>query len=791
MAWGASPEEWAHFSLILGLTADLLPVVSNPHATISPLSKLKSLGKTPSRYDANRQVVGIAKWTSLTANDALINQWSQEPDYGICIQTRNCFAIDCDIEDREGVSLIESTARRSLGVGLAHRSRDGSARILLVGHVPGGVTKQVAHTPFGNVELLGTGQQFIAAGTHPSGSRYRWVGAVAGTAQLPERVPLVERAALDAFWRELTGAGLDGDGAARVERARAATSRDSQKHPDDEVARWLETRGWSRGWGRRGELRVACPWSIDHTGDSGDTETVWYPAGTGGFEQGHFVCLHAHCAARSDAEFLEAVGWGQKVADEFADEGETPVSREKNTSSGDTGVQGVSGVGPSREGPAGSSPSPPVSPTTVARRAHQDTVSAGNGATPASWLGPPGQGLKRNRNGWEPTIENVCRAIDTVGWWLELGRDTFKDDLMVRKWGTEAVAGPLAGWRALTEADMTGLRRLLEIYGFAPVGRELARDSVADVGARHEFDSAQVWLTGLVWDGVPRCEALFERYFGAVGEPGYLRAVSRYFCTGLAGRVMDPGCQADMIPVLVSRREGVGKTRGLEALAPFPEAYVTADLSVRDADLARRMRGKLIVELNELRGLNSRDSSAINSWVTERRDVWVPKYQEKAHVYARRAMVAGSTNDFEFLEAGGVGSNRRWLPFEVRGGEGPAAIRADMAQIWAEALCLWKAAGGIEWQGAFETGQGERELYEIGDLWVDLVRRWIDDGEQDGGPGRGGPYTLADVALAIGVDPRQTAAGVWGSRRLGRILREAGYVKIRARGQKLWVKGLA
>lgn len=31
--YGASPEDWLHFDIILGLTADLLPVVSNLSTT--------------------------------------------------------------------------------------------------------------------------------------------------------------------------------------------------------------------------------------------------------------------------------------------------------------------------------------------------------------------------------------------------------------------------------------------------------------------------------------------------------------------------------------------------------------------------------------------------------------------------------------------------------------------------------------------------------------------------------------------------------------------------------------
>ena len=96
MTWGATPDDWAHFATTLYLQADLLPVVSNPGAKISPASKMRELGKTPSRYDANGLVVGIPKWTQLKSTDRDIGRWSQHSDLGICLQTRRVRAIDID-----------------------------------------------------------------------------------------------------------------------------------------------------------------------------------------------------------------------------------------------------------------------------------------------------------------------------------------------------------------------------------------------------------------------------------------------------------------------------------------------------------------------------------------------------------------------------------------------------------------------------------------------------------------------------------------------------------------------
>ena len=99
MIWGATKEEWNHFSVWLGLTEDLLPVVSNAEAKISPQSKMQALGKTPSRYNTRREVGGIPEWVSLKASIKQVEHWSKEPDYGICLQTRNIRALDIDIPD--------------------------------------------------------------------------------------------------------------------------------------------------------------------------------------------------------------------------------------------------------------------------------------------------------------------------------------------------------------------------------------------------------------------------------------------------------------------------------------------------------------------------------------------------------------------------------------------------------------------------------------------------------------------------------------------------------------------
>ena len=73
---GASPDDWQHFDLVLGLTQDLLPVVSNPKAAIAPNSAMQALGKTPSTYNGARRVVGFSQWTQHTTTPEEISKWA-------------------------------------------------------------------------------------------------------------------------------------------------------------------------------------------------------------------------------------------------------------------------------------------------------------------------------------------------------------------------------------------------------------------------------------------------------------------------------------------------------------------------------------------------------------------------------------------------------------------------------------------------------------------------------------------------------------------------------------------
>lgn len=307
--YGASPEDWSHFDVVLGLGPDLLPVVSNPTAAISPLSKMKGLGKTPSVYNRQRLVAGMPDWTSHIATDADLERWAGEPDYGICIQTRTVRAIDCDITDAKLAIQIHDAIQVQLGRKLPARVRAGAEKFLLLLSLPGEMPKRIIRTEHGIVEFLATGQQFVAVGTHTSGTRYEWEGG------LPSEIPVLDLATFEALWRTLDARFAVEPGATATASVKA--SKLAEAAANDPTAIALSEKGLILSDEKDGRLHITCPFADEHTGESAESATTYWPANTGGYQLGHFKCLHAHCDGRSDHEFLEAIGIAHDHADDF------------------------------------------------------------------------------------------------------------------------------------------------------------------------------------------------------------------------------------------------------------------------------------------------------------------------------------------------------------------------------------------------------------------------------------------------------------------------------------------
>ncbi|KER02837.1 ATPase [Photorhabdus temperata] len=380
--------------------------------------------------------------------------------------------------------------------------------------------------------------------------------------------------------------------------------------------------------------------------------------------------------------------------------------------------------------------------------------------------------FKRDKFGQiEATIDNVAKAVmrpDFVD--IEIRFDQFRDEIMFASTGSDQ-------WQTFTDADYSRLRIAMERKGFKPIGRELIRDVVLLAADEQPFDSAIQWLKSLVWDGIPRIERFYHTHFGAEDTP-YTRAVSSYMWTALAGRILTPGCKADMVPILVGA-QGCGKSTGVAALSPDPAFFTEISFAEKDDDLARKMRGRLVAEIGELRGLNTKEQESIKAFVTRTHENWIPKYREFATQFPRRLVFIGTTNSDEFLSD--KTGNRRWLPVEV-GQVNVPAIKNDCMQLWVEAREVVKQFGGIQFHDAERLATLVHDQYMIKDVWLETVERWLDESDiLTGDIPRTRKFLRASDVLreALNLDSRNI--GKREEMRISSVLQNCGFKRVQRR----------
>jgi predicted P-loop ATPase len=474
---------------------------------------------------------------------------------------------------------------------------------------------------------------------------------------------------------------------------------------------------------RDGRVHITCPFADEHTTEGGSSATTYFPAMTGGFEQGHFSCLHAHCSARHDDEFIQRLGIIEAQFNVIVASPDAPL--------------------------------PDLLPT-----------------------------FARDKFGNIPAlIDNVCRALKSyamIG--QHLGYDEFSDAIMM----TDDPHGR-TDWRNFTDIDYTDLRVILEAkFAFKPISGDMIKDAIRYVAARQFFDSAQLWLNAQKWDGVNRIDQFLHKYFSAP-DTEYSIAVSRYWWSAMAGRVLVPACQADMVPVLVGE-QGIQKSRGVAAMVPSPAHFAELDLADKDGDIARVLKGVLLAELSEMKGLYSKDQEHIKAMITRKHEKWVPKFKEFATRYPRRAIFVGTHNKAEFLvdDTG----HRRWLPVTV-GETSAIEIARDCNQLWAEARELYLESGVI-WADAERLAKEVHEKYTVIDTWEPSIAEWLDGKDMGQELLRGERHFNMATLLAGALNIPAAQTDQRKSRRAGAVLTKLGFktTSMRLNGivNRVWIK---
>lgn len=435
----------------------------------------------------------------------------------------------------------------------------------------------------------------------------------------------------------------------------------------DRLADWLRETGRVKGEGREGELYIECPWAASHSDKGGETATVYFPVGSNGYESGGFKCLHAHCAGRGMGDFLAAC-----------------------KSAGYT------------ETDAGDYPDMTVG---EARKPHTDVKTTAQALMTFA-----------NENGEiKPCMQALDLALsDPAFCGLEFAFDSFAAGEMTRR--------PGEVWTPYQDTQATAMRAALERMGFKTPKKQDVIDTIKLIAERNKFDSMCDFLAANIpeWDGVPRVAGFFASYCGAKASE-WATSVSLYLFTALWARANSPdGCKADISPVLIGQ-QGTGKSTLARLLALNEDWCADVDFTEKDADIARELRQKIVMEIPELGGMSRREQNGVKAFMTRKKDSWVPKFVEAARIAARRCVFIVTTNDRDFLtdETG----NRRWAPVEVgqidRGG-----VERDIWQLWAEGRELF-TQNGVMYEDVERLQDVVNKEYVAIDPQAETITAWL------------------------------------------------------------------
>jgi hypothetical protein len=141
-------------------------------------------GKIPGAYKAAENVwTGLGEWTTRTFDDADAARWESWPSVSVGLQARRYPCGDIDVGVEEVAQFMEGVLFEGLGATIV-RGRANSARRLLPYRLADGepafpkwrVAFTLAETGDTKhaIELLGSGQQYLIEGMHPSNVSYEW-----------------------------------------------------------------------------------------------------------------------------------------------------------------------------------------------------------------------------------------------------------------------------------------------------------------------------------------------------------------------------------------------------------------------------------------------------------------------------------------------------------------------------------------------------------------------------------------------------------------------------------------
>ncbi|MVX64938.1 hypothetical protein GKZ28_14680 [Clostridium chromiireducens] len=308
--------------------------------------------------------------------------------------------------------------------------------------------------------------------------------------------------------------------------------------------------------------------------------------------------------------------------------------------------------------------------------------------------------LTRNDSGYAKTIENFRLIIENDF----LIKDRYYYDefeqipKVIKKLPWSRKDEDFKEEQEWSDTDDSGLKSYIEKY-YTSIPENKYKDALNLAFNNNSIHPVREYIKGLTWDGEYRLETLFIDYLGAE-DTKYNRMVAKKLLVAAITRVFIPGTKYDEMAILVSTRQGVGKSTLVRKLGKrwFSDSLTFNDIKSDVKKAVEQTEGSWIIEMPELKGLSSKDADAIKAFMSGTEDKTRKAYARRVGKVKRQYILIGTTNNQEFLSD--RTGNRRYLPvitdiniptkdvFNLS--KDKIHLDDEIDQIWAEAYSYYK-----------------------------------------------------------------------------------------------------
>jgi len=351
-----------------------------------------------------------------------------------------------------------------------------------------------------------------------------------------------------------------------------------------------------------------------------------------------------------------------------------------------------------------------------------------------NWLSPIGIKRKDNRpeGVWDTKFSDhnaiLMFKYDPLWAGMFVFDEFRQQEVIVKPLPWEKVEGFKA--RQIEQYDLTEIKSRIRARNIN-ISSDTELRNILNVVSRHKtIHPVRETFKRMEWDGQPRLDDWLIDYAQAVSQPKkYIQAVSKCFLLAAVKRILNAGEPFHHMLVLEGS-QSAGKSSLLKALATFGHQNYFSDAlsfaNIGNPNLAQFLRGNLLFEFAELSGMSNKDRNVIKSFMTQTHDEILPKYSNIVEKWPRQFVMAGSTNDSDWLNDPTGG--RRFWPVKV-GKIDVAGFNLVKEQIWAEAV--YRAEQGEPHfinvdDPIYKLAQLEQVDRFDGHVWQDVVMSYVE-----------------------------------------------------------------